>query len=117
MTDHSSQFDPRALKDRLFNDTDLIKEIADIFLEETPHHIKELKFFAEAKNAGGAQEAAHKIKGAAANMSAEYLQSIARNIELTLQRSQLDNVIRDIESLESSYKLLEKDLVAFLNTL
>ncbi len=117
MLESNHQFDTQALKERLFNDSDLIKEIAGIFLEDTPQHIHELKTFIETNNLEKAREVAHKIKGAAANMSAESLHSLAREIEFSSQKGEVTTLNNDVAELESLYLLLEKDLINFLHRL
>lgn len=116
MTD-SSQFGQQSFKERLFNDIELIKEITNIFLEDTTVHINEMKAFADAGNIEEAKKVAHKIKGAAANMSAEKLHFIAQDIELGTQQADPNTLNESILALEKNYKLLETDLATFLNKL
>lgn len=112
-----NHFDQCALKERLFNDADLIKEIAGIFLEDTPLHIAELKTLLDGQDCDGVKKMAHKIKGAAANMSAELLQSIARKMEIAGEQRNYAELTEQAPALENAYHSLEKELSEFLNKL
>ena len=75
-------FDRPSLMERLLEDEDLVRELVDAFLDDTPGQLSAL----EAAFAGGdilqTERLAHRIKGSAANLSACRLQQVAQALEL-----------------------------------
>lgn len=85
--------DPQAIENlRLLNPGDndeFLKEITDIFLEDTPSRIVELEESYAAGDAAKFSRAAHSIKGSSANLGAMALRSVAERLE---QQSRSDGV-------------------------
>ncbi|MCB9481955.1 MAG: response regulator [Desulfobacteraceae bacterium] len=74
-------FDPGDLSLRLMDDINLVNAVLEGFLEDIPVQIKILKDFVENQNLDEASMQAHKIKGAAANISANILKNTAYEME------------------------------------
>ncbi len=74
-------FDSKVLDDRLMGDAEVIGEIVDLFLEDTPRRIEVLKRLAAGGDLEGAGREAHSIKGAAAGIGGEALKIAASEVE------------------------------------
>lgn len=81
----STVIDPQAIENlRALNPGDqdeFLREIAGIFLEDTPLRIKELQDSLKAGDSGKFVRAAHSIKGSSANLGAMLLRSVAEKLE------------------------------------
>lgn len=81
----SSVIDPQAIESlRALNPGDndeFLREIAGIFLEDTPQRIAELDQSLAAADLGKFTRAAHSIKGSSANLGAVALRSSAEKLE------------------------------------
>ena len=74
-------FDERELLDRLMDDRALAAEIVRGFLADCPRQLAILAERIEASDRDGAKLQAHKVKGAAASVSAPSLRAAARSVE------------------------------------
>ncbi len=103
-------FNRKALLNRVMDDEELIQEIVEIFLENTPGRIEDLRAAVNAGDAPTARLLAHTIKGMAANLSGEALQALAQEIEDAAGSEDL-NAIRDLTAeLERRFDQLRKTL-------
>ena len=77
--------DPQAIENlRALNpgdDDEFLKEIAGIFLEDTPQRIGELDLAARTADTAKFTRAAHSIKGSSANIGATQLRAAAEKLE------------------------------------
>jgi HPt (histidine-containing phosphotransfer) domain-containing protein len=81
----ASVIDPQAIENlRALNPGDndeFLREIAGIFLEDTPQRIAELEQSLAANDTPKFTRAAHSIKGSSANLGAMLLRSVAEKLE------------------------------------
>lgn len=106
-----SILDPQALEAlRALNQddgSDFVREIAAIFLEDTPQRIAELDHSLGAQDTARFVRAAHSIKGSAANMGASDLRAIAEKLELTVKDSGLAVAPELLAALKTEYNNTE----------
>ena len=96
-------FDKSDLLDRLGDDEELCKEIIELFIEDTPHQISDLKKALEKKDASMVQRQAHSLKGSSANTSALGMQEIAFQIEKAGETGDLDLANSLLVKIEDEY--------------
>jgi PAS domain S-box-containing protein len=96
-----------ALFERMMQDAELVKAIVEGFLEDMPKQIQLLKSYVEAGDLKMLERQAHTIKGAAANMGADALRSIALKLEEDSKRGNSDVVADLVSALEKAYAELE----------
>jgi HPt (histidine-containing phosphotransfer) domain-containing protein len=92
----SSVIDPQAIENlRALNPGDndeFLREIAGIFLEDTPERIAELDQSLAAGDTAKFTRAAHSIKGSSANLGAMALRAVAEKLEHHSRTSGLTDV-------------------------
>jgi len=69
------------LMERLGGDTELARELADLYLVEYPKQLADLQSAVRAGDLKRVQQAAHKIKGTARNFAAAPAEECARALE------------------------------------
>jgi CheY-like chemotaxis protein len=74
---------------RTCDDTELLAQIIDIFIEETPALMAQLAGFLDNGDCAGAFSAAHAIKGSSGNLSAAAAATTARCVELAARSGDL----------------------------
>jgi len=74
-------FDLEALRNRLGDDEEAVREIVDLFLVETPDLVSRLRSAAVAEEWGVVARLAHTLKGASANFGAVALAALAGEME------------------------------------
>jgi HPt (histidine-containing phosphotransfer) domain-containing protein len=74
-------FDRASLMGRLLDDEELVRELVDAFLADTPEQVSALEAAFAAGDILQTGRLAHRIKGAAANLSACRLQQVAHALE------------------------------------
>ncbi|MBI4517040.1 MAG: Hpt domain-containing protein [Deltaproteobacteria bacterium] len=67
--------------ERLEGDHDLLRELVQLFLEEVPDLTRTIHGAVEQRQAKALQQAAHSLKGAAANLSATAVAESAKRLE------------------------------------
>ena len=87
-------FDYEDFLHRIDGDVDLLKEVIEIFLEDTPALLEELYTAIKQGDAKAVERAAHTLKGATANISAKRLHSLTQQV----QRSAKNNDIASSRS-------------------
>lgn len=99
-------FDPTAMLDRIGGDTRLFVELVEIFLEESPLLLDEIRLAIAENDANRLKHAAHTLRGAIGNFTvggpyeiARQLESMARTNDLTTTRSALDSLTDGVEQL------------------
>lgn len=97
-------FDRAELLDRLMADEELVAEILDSFLAETPAQVAAVVDAFQRGDAVATERLAHRVKGAAANLSAVRLQRVAGAIEAACRASQLDAAARLVAQLDGEYQ-------------
>ena len=83
-------FDAEALRDRLSGDHDLMADVIRLFLEDLPMRLAAISEAVSSRNAVALREAAHALKGAAANLSAVGLFEASAVVERLAAESRMD---------------------------
>jgi len=93
---------------------DFVKEIAGIFMDDTPQRIAELDSSLAAGDVPTFVRAAHSIKGSAANMGALRLRASAERLEKLSKDKGLADVASPLAELKALYAEAEKALRALV---
>ena len=100
-------FDREALMARLCDDEELLSEVVEVYLEDTPHQIETLR---NAHRDGDADQIArqgHAIKGSSSNVSAMEMRRIAFEIEKAGKDGALEKVSELLVLLEENFQELQ----------
>jgi histidine phosphotransfer protein HptB len=110
----SSVIDPQAIENlRALNPGDndeFLREIAGIFLEDTPQRIAELDQSLAAGDIPKFTRAAHSIKGSSANLGAVGLRAVAEKLEHQSRTEGLGSVTGLLAELRIEYDRAETEL-------
>ena len=107
-------FDSKAFSDRLSGDSALIREIINIFLNETPKSILELEKTIEKQQQETAARLAHTIKGSVANVSGQKLHAVARRIEDACGTADWKEAQALLPKLSRQFEMLERAMREYL---
>src|SRR4051812_7034174 len=106
--------DPQAIENlRALNPGDndeFLREIAGIFLEDTPQRINELTQSLAAGDIPKFTRAAHSIKGSAANLGAACLRSVAEKLEHHSRKDGLATVAPLVIEIKAEFVRAEAEL-------
>jgi HPt (histidine-containing phosphotransfer) domain-containing protein len=110
--------DPQAIESlRALNPGDndeFLREIAGIFLEDTPQRIAELDQSLGASDVSKFTRAAHSIKGSSANLGAMALRAAAEKLEHESRTKGLGDVATLIALVKSEFARAERELNALI---
>ena len=96
------------IRDRLMNNDDLVKEVIDIFMEDTPARLVALRASLSSGDMENATLQSHSIKGAAATVSAERMREVALDMEKACREGvDADHVMSMLPSLEREFEELK----------
>lgn len=95
-------WDKETMLERFLGDEHLAKEILTCFLQDLPVRIEGLKRGLNAKDMASAALHAHSVRGAAANMGADILQHLAKEMELACNSNNMENLNKKIKFLEEA---------------
>jgi histidine phosphotransfer protein HptB len=96
----------RALSD----DGEFLKEIAGIFIDDTPQRIAELDQCQVSGDTAKFTRAAHSIKGSAANIGATHLGAAAAQLETDSKTTPLPGLTTRIDAVKAEYARVEAEL-------
>jgi len=106
--------DPQAIENlRALNPEDgdaFLREIAGIFLEDTPLRLKELDDSLAAADNGKFTRAAHSIKGSSSNLGANGVRAVAEKLEHQSRENGLANVATLVAELKAEYTRASAEL-------
>ena len=105
-----SVFDRSVFKNRLMGDEDIMKLVIEKFLSDFPEELDRLAAVAAKGDSAGAWQLGHKMKGSAANLSANALRAVAREIE----KAGKDGDIERVRSLMPELRTVFDELHEFL---
>lgn len=115
---NSTVLDPQAIENlRALNPGDndeFLREIAGIFLEDTPQRIAELDQSALAGDIARFTRAAHSIKGSSANIGASSLRAAAENLEHQSRTHGFSGVAGLVEQVKAEYDRTQAALHALI---
>jgi len=103
-------FDYQDMANRLMDDVELMKSVAELFCEEIPTNIAEIKTSIKEGDAARATAILHQIKGASANVGGIALSAFAREMELAGKEGSIDKLASQISQLENQFNALKKAL-------
>ena len=107
-------FDRAGMLSRLMDDEELVRSVAECFLDDIPRQIVALKGRLEVGDAAGAACLAHAVKGASANVGGEALRAEAFAMEQAAKAGDLSAVTARMAGLEAQFgrlrDALEKEL-------
>jgi PAS domain S-box-containing protein len=103
-------FDYMAMRERLMDDDDLIKSIAEAFLSDLPNDLKKLQAAVEKRDMEQAAAIAHKIKGSSGNVGGMLLSASALIIEQAGKANDLQVVYDELPKLEQCVEQLIQSL-------
>lgn len=89
---------------------EFLREIAGIFLEDTPKRIADLDQSLAAKDLGKFTRAAHSIKGSAANLGALVLRAAAEKLETHSRKEGFAGVEDMITSIKTEFSQAKTEL-------
>ena len=78
--------------ERVGGDEELLKEIADLFVEDAPQLLEAIRVAIEKKDGSALHRAAHSLKGSVANFGAEKAVEMAFQLEKMGKSNHLDGV-------------------------
>lgn len=110
--------DPQAIENlRALNPGDndeFVREIAGIFLEDTPLRIAELDQSLAAGDVAKFTRAAHSIKGSSANLGAMALREVAEKLEHTARTSGIGDVASMVTQIKAEFARAQAALATLL---
>ena len=86
----SSVFDKEGLVSRMLDDLELVKDVLDTYLQDTPEQIRLLRLALEGGDMATASLKAHTLAGASSNVGAMAVQKTAQKIEIATRESALE---------------------------
>jgi len=92
--------------ERIMGDKDFLKILLDGFIQELPGQIESIKTAIAGTDAAEVAKQAHKIKGAASNLSADGLSAAARSLEEAGLRERMDEANQILEVLTAEVRRL-----------
>jgi PAS domain S-box-containing protein len=107
-TPESPPVDMKTAMSRFGNDTAFFKEMVKEFLNYVPEQVKAIEEGIKAKDYSKVEKNAHSIKGAAGNLSAQRIFSIAREIEDKGRNGDISNAVPLLENLKTELSSLEQ---------
>lgn len=103
-------FDYEDFLGRIDGDVELLEEVIEIFLQDTPGLVAELFAGVKREDAVAVERTAHTLKGAFANISAKRLQVLSQYIQAALKENDTAGLETLISDFEENFKLLEQAL-------
>ena len=101
-------WDRDGLLSRLMGDNDLAEKVMNIFLDQTPGQILDIKNALETNDLKCVELLSHSIKGACANIGAERLQAVALQMETQARSGDATHVTSPVDTLQHEFNQLEK---------
>ena len=89
---------------------DIFVELIQLYLEEAPNQIAEIRQLFASGNAKAMGEAAHSLKGSSLNLGANDLANICKQIELKGKRGDLSALEGLFDQLDQQYQEVQKEL-------
>jgi PAS domain S-box-containing protein len=101
-------FDWTGMMDRLMDDVELVRQVAEGFVEDITRQIELLQVQLESANGPDIVRLAHSIKGAAANVGGERLRAVALQMENDAQIGQIDSAGAHLAGLKVEFYRLRQ---------
>jgi PAS domain S-box-containing protein len=94
------------------SDAQLLRDLVDIFLEECPRLVDEIRVALNRKDAKGVQRGAHSLRGCTSNLAAQMASEAALKLERLAQAGDLLRAERALQDLEGQLERLQPALLA-----
>ncbi|WP_445370575.1 response regulator [Methylomonas sp. HW2-6] len=108
-----AEFDSAELRSlRQIGGDQLVAEVLRLFRENAAQQISAIAFAIEHQQSAEVRQAAHSLKSTAANIGANHLAELARNVEHAARDNTLEFDSRIAESLQTAYKTIVQQLPA-----
>jgi CheY-like chemotaxis protein len=104
--------DEALLVSRVDNDLQLLRDLVDLFLEECPRLVDEIRVALERKDAKALQRGAHSLKGSTGNLAAKMASEAALKLERLAQAGDLVHAESALQELEGQLVRLKPALLA-----
>jgi HPt (histidine-containing phosphotransfer) domain-containing protein len=116
MQSAASLFDPEVVLDRVGGDEELLREITEIFLSESPELLDEIRAAVQSEDASRLERSAHTLKGAVSNFGAQAATQAALHLETLGRRRDLRDASAALRSLELQFAALTPALEHFAHS-
>lgn len=107
-------FDYDDFMERMDGDGALLKEVIEIFLEDAPALLSALGSAVRRMDAAAMENAAHTLKGAAANISAKGIQQLSGAMQELVRKGQIAEAAGLMDDMEAQYADLARILRSHL---
>ena len=107
-------FDEKALMEGIEGDVEFLQEALDMFDEDAPALLAQLRAAAESGDAAALVRPAHALKGLVGNFCAEPAETSAHDLEIMGREGQLADVQAAVETLEREVQRLKEQLCQFV---
>jgi HPt (histidine-containing phosphotransfer) domain-containing protein len=104
--------DEALLMSRVDNDPQLLRDLVDLFLEECPRLVGEIRVALDRKDAKALQRGAHSLKGSTSNLAAKMASEAALKLERLAQAGDLEHAESVLQELECQLVRLKPALRA-----
>ena len=96
--------------ERVGGDSELLQEMAQLFLDEYPMQLEAVRVAVRARDAKALERSAHSLKGSVGNFGAAAAQEAALQLELIGRRGDLREVDGAMACLESALSSLQPEM-------
>jgi signal transduction histidine kinase/DNA-binding response OmpR family regulator len=104
-------FDRQSLMERVGGNEEILKNIIQLFLEETPKQLKDLETKLSCGDIVAATNGAHSIKGSAGNFGAIQMRETAYCLEQLCREKQIDKATNTLTELKVCFDTLKEQMV------
>ena len=109
----ASGFDSEDLTERMMGNQRVARRVVRSFLNDFPLQLAALSDAVDRADAEGARNAAHSIKGAASNASANRVSQLAAQLEYLSSDGDLSGVAASLQELASRFETSQPEMVKF----
>jgi HPt (histidine-containing phosphotransfer) domain-containing protein len=106
----SSNFDPRALWERVDGDAELLRELVELFLKECPGLLRNIAAAIEQRSFDDVRHLSHKLKGSALQLSGSGVAALAGSLEQMGEKKSLQGADRVFSDLQQKAAALAQSL-------
>ncbi len=96
--------------ERVGGDSELLQEMAQLFLDEYPSQLDAVRAAVRARDAKALERSAHSLKGSVGNFGAAAAQDAAFRLEMIGRRGEMQEADSLLDNLESALSLLEPEM-------
>jgi len=108
--DDNNIFDRQSLMERVGGNEEILKNIIQLFLEETPRQLKDIEGQLISGDIEAATNGAHSIKGSAGNFGAIQMSEAAYSLEQLCREKQIDKAKDTFKELEVCFDTLREKM-------